>query len=83
MNLDNNQNNSELDDIDSVTLDKLSKFKTQANQVSADKQFASLFRDELSETVQSRGVLIESQASAGNSKNFKQPYGYCGHFSQF
>ncbi len=82
MNLDNNQNNSELDDIDSVTLDKLSKFKTQANQVSADKQFASLFRDELSETVQSRGVLIESQASAGNSKNFKQPLTFFGFMNK-
>ncbi len=66
MNLNNQQFNakkldSELDEIDQETLAKLSKLKSTANQVQPDKQFANLFREELSQHVQERVVISSNQ----------------------
>ncbi len=77
--LNSNEHDRELDDIDQETLVKLSKLKAIANQVQPDRQFANLFRAELSNHVQERGAVMEvAQPASTFNQSYKKPLTFFG-----
>lgn len=69
-NLDNDSFENGLSDSDKATLAKLAKLKSQANQVSPDRNFSNMLRTEIAEKANQHSAFI---AASTASTTIKQP----------